>query len=76
MIISQAVKAHRLSKTRLKRLVSSRMSRLDQTGFNTLKDMEAYAEDSCGSLYLLLLEAAGIQSDEAKLAGYQLGTVG
>jgi len=46
---------------------------LDQPSFHSLAEMEHYAAASYGSVYVLLLEAAGIKSETAKEAACSLG---
>lgn len=55
-----AVRKHRLSKTWLKRMIAAREDYLD-CGFNSIKELEDYADDTNTAQLCLLLQCLGIQ---------------
>ncbi|CAH1183275.1 unnamed protein product [Phaedon cochleariae] len=63
----------KLSKRYFINLISSRLNSLKLTSFNTLDEMEKYAEQSTSNVLYLVLEGSGVQNIEADHAASHLG---
>lgn len=69
----EAINAHKLQKRYLKQLITSRMEHILSPSFDSLENMEKYAEQSVSSIYYLLLQSAGIENVHADHAASHLG---
>ncbi|KAI8373541.1 Squalene/phytoene synthase [Choanephora cucurbitarum] len=73
LAIAEALKSSKLSAMWMKRIISERMSNLDDHQFMTIKDMETYAENTQSSLLYLQLESLGIKDVNADHAISHIG---
>ncbi|XP_055892662.1 NADH dehydrogenase (ubiquinone) complex I, assembly factor 6-like [Biomphalaria glabrata] len=64
---------YKLSKRWFHRMIDARTSLLHSDSFNTVKDVEDYAENVNSSLYYLLLECLGIKNIHSDHAASHLG---
>ncbi|KAF2346681.1 Squalene/phytoene synthase [Trinorchestia longiramus] len=71
--LHRAVKTHRLSKRWLRQLIDSRDDLLQKPGFNSIAELEAYAEASNSALYYLTLQAAGVSNIDADHCASHVG---
>lgn len=72
-LLHRAVQRHGLQKRWLRQLIESREQLIHSPGFDTVEQVEAYAEASNSALYYLTLQAAGVQSMEADHCASHLG---
>ncbi|XP_050527476.1 NADH dehydrogenase (ubiquinone) complex I, assembly factor 6 [Daktulosphaira vitifoliae] len=71
--LHSAVKNKKLNKLFLKRLILARENFMLKSSFETMEDLEKYAEDSVSPIYYLLLEAMGLKNVNADHAVSHLG---
>ncbi|KAA0191084.1 hypothetical protein HAZT_HAZT001975 [Hyalella azteca] len=71
--LHRAIKKHRLSKRWLRQLIDSRDELIQKPGFNSIKELETYAEASNSAIYYLTLQAAGVSSVDADHCASHVG---
>uniref|UniRef100_A0A0A9Y2V1 15-cis-phytoene synthase n=1 Tax=Lygus hesperus TaxID=30085 RepID=A0A0A9Y2V1_LYGHE len=71
--LNKVIKEHKLLKRQFTRLITARSNSIPKTGFKTMTDMEAYAEESTSPVYYLILQAAGLTDVKADHAASHLG---
>lgn len=71
--LHEAVRQHKLSKRWFQRLISSRENHLSSKSFQSLSNLEDYAEHSASSILYLTLESLNVRTIESDHAASHIG---
>ncbi|KAK7492253.1 hypothetical protein BaRGS_00016550 [Batillaria attramentaria] len=69
----EAARYFRLSKRLFKRLVEARAEQLERDGFQSIQEVELYAENTASTLHYLMLECLGVKNVHADHAASHIG---
>nr|KAG5703443.1 hypothetical protein BaRGS_022492 [Batillaria attramentaria] len=71
--LAGAARYFRLSKRLFKRLVEARAEQLERDGFQSIQEVELYAENTASTLHYLMLECLGVKNVHADHAASHIG---